>query len=85
MQAAAPTLPFVGGVRRLVENTVDAGFFEGGDVYFGITAETSAANTVGAEFTAAVADEYQFDFLFECSHVGDVCHCNAATTENANV
>src|SRR5438552_3546691 len=52
VQAAPPRLPLVRGVRRFVEDAVDAGFFKRRDVHFGIASETSAADAIGPEFTA---------------------------------
>ena len=72
-------------VRRLIEERVDASFLQRGDIRLGVAAETAAADAVGAEFAAAVADEDQLDLLFEACHVSDVGHGDAAAAENADV
>src|SRR6185503_7141802 len=74
VQAAAPTLPLVRGVRRFVEDAVDARFFERRDVHLGIASETSTPNPVGAEFATSVAHEHELHLLLELRHVSDVRH-----------
>lgn len=74
VQAAAPRLPLVRGVGRFVEDAVDASFFERCNIRLGVAAEAAAGatDTVGAEFTTAIADEHEFDLLLERGHLGDV-------------
>jgi len=88
MQTASPRLPFVSRLRRHVVVTVYAGRSERIGICLGIAAKASAAAALavaGVNFAAAVADEHEFDLLFEGVHVGDVRCSDAATTENTDV
>ena len=80
MQAASPALPLVSRQRRDVEMTVDPSLFERIGVRLGIATEAGSAVF---EFPAAVADEHEFDLLFETRCIVDVIRADAAAAEDA--
>src|SRR6185369_17425043 len=65
------------------------GLLEGFCVCLRVAAERPAPRAIatvgGIHFTAAIADEDQFDLLLESRHVSDVRLSDAATAENADV
>jgi hypothetical protein len=67
IETTPPRLPFVRRLRGHIEDAVNSSFLERFDIHLGIAAEAAApAATVGAfEFTAAVADEHELNFLLE--------------------
>ena len=82
IQAAAPGQELVSRIRGDVKDTVDSGLFYRFSVCLWITAE---AATTAAEFTAAVADEYQLDLLFETGSVVDIVHGDGTAAEEPDV
>ncbi len=60
---------------RFVEDALDAGLLQGFNVGFPLS----------PSFAAAVADEHDFDLLFERVHVGDVLRGDTAAAEDPDV
>ena len=73
----------MGRIRRNIEDAVNTRLFQFVGICFWITAKSSTA--VAAEFSAAVANEYQFYLLFEIRCIIDIIQGDATTAEEPDV
>jgi len=85
MQAASPGLEFVGRILGYVEGAVDTGLFQCLGVHLWVAAKGTPSASSAAEFTTAVANEYQLNLLLETGRVVDIFRGDGSAAEQANV
>ena len=86
MKAAPPSLPFVGSVGWDIEMGINPDLFKRSCVLAWISTKRSATSGSAVfEFPAAIADEHEFNFLFETGRIVDIIHGEGPAAEKADI